>query len=90
MAAKGRQQENGRSRTARQKQGRRGPGSTLQPAGECAVYPRLAWYLGLAVMAAFEVIDWPVAIVIGVGHEVAHRTHTAALRELAEGIEAAG
>jgi hypothetical protein len=41
-------------------------------------------------MAIFEVIDWPVAIVIGLGHEIAHRTRDQALRELAEGIEAGG
>lgn len=41
-------------------------------------------------MAVFEVIDWPVAIMIGLGHEIAHRARTQALRELAEGIEAGG
>jgi hypothetical protein len=40
-------------------------------------------------MAVFEIIDWPVAIVIALGHEIAHRARTQALRELAEGIEAA-
>jgi hypothetical protein len=40
-------------------------------------------------MAVFEMIDWPVAIVIAIGHEIAHRARTQALRELAEGIEAA-
>lgn len=41
-------------------------------------------------MAALEVIDWPVAIVVTIGHEIAHRARTRALKELAEGIEAAG
>jgi len=41
-------------------------------------------------MAALEVIDWPVAIVIGIGHELAHRARTRAVRELGSGIEAAG
>jgi hypothetical protein len=49
----------------------------------------VAWYLGVAVMALFEVIEWPLAIVIAVGHEIAHRSRNKALRELAEGIEAA-
>jgi len=89
MAAKRQQRATRRSRTASQKKRRRSA-STLGHAGEYGVYQRLAWYLGLALMAAFEVIDWPVAIVIGVGHEIAHRTHRVALRELAEGIEAAG
>jgi hypothetical protein len=39
-------------------------------------------------MAVCEVIEWPVAIVIAVGHEIAHRARGSALRELAEGIEA--
>jgi hypothetical protein len=50
----------------------------------------LAWYAGLTVMALFEVIEWPVAIVIAVGHEIAHRARSKAVRELAEGIEAGG
>jgi len=41
-------------------------------------------------MALFEVIEWPVALVIAVGHEIAHRARTRAIRELAEGIEAGG
>ena len=39
-------------------------------------------------MAALEIIDWPIAIVIAVGHELAHRARTEAVRERAEGIEA--
>jgi hypothetical protein len=50
----------------------------------------LAWYAGITVMALFEVIEWPVALVIAVGHEIAHRSRSKALRELAEGIEAGG
>jgi len=42
------------------------------------------------VMALLEVIEWPVALVIAVGHEIAHRSRSKALRELAEGIEAGG
>jgi len=50
----------------------------------------LAWYVGLTVMALFEVVEWPIAIVIAVGHEIAHRSRNRGLRELAEGIEAGG
>ena len=56
--------------------------------GQRARHQRLAWYGGLALMAALEIIDWPIAIVIAVGHEIAHRARTKALRELAEGVEA--
>jgi hypothetical protein len=41
-------------------------------------------------MALFEIIEWPVAVVIAVGHEIAHRAKNRAIRELAEGIEAGG
>ena len=50
----------------------------------------LAWYAGLTLMALFEVIEWPVALVIAVGHELARRARNRAIRELAEGIEAGG
>jgi len=51
-------------------------------------HPRLGWYAGLAVMAAIEVIEWPLAIMMMLGHEIAHRAHHQALRDFAEGIEA--
>jgi len=51
---------------------------------------RFAWYVGLALMAAVDVIDWPVAIVIGIGHELAHHARTRIVRELGGRIEAAG
>jgi len=41
-------------------------------------------------MAAVDVIDWPVAIVIGIGHELAHHARTRIVRELGGRIEAAG
>jgi len=52
-------------------------------------HPRFAWYAGLAVMAALEIIAWPLAVVMIAGHEIAHRIHSQELRELAEGVEAA-
>ena len=58
------------------------------PARQQAAQRRLAWYVGLGLMAALDVIDWPIAIVIAVGHEIAHQARTEAIRELAEGIEA--
>jgi len=39
-------------------------------------------------MAAIEVIEWPLAIMMMLGHEIAHRAHHQALRDFAEGIEA--
>ena len=57
-------------------------------ATEAGQHPRFAWYAGLAVMAAIEIIEWPLVIVVMMGHEISHRTHSRALRELAEGVEA--
>lgn len=51
-------------------------------------HPRFGWYAGLAAMAALEVIEWPLAILMMLGHEIAHRSHTEALRDFAEGVEA--
>ena len=51
-------------------------------------HPRFAWYTGLSVMAVLEVIEWPLAIVMVLGHEIAHRAHSEALRDFAEGVEA--
>ena len=53
-----------------------------------AAHRRIAWYAGLTLMALFDLVDWPVALVIAVGHELAHRARTEAMRELAEGIQA--
>ena len=53
-----------------------------------SVHPRIGWYAGLAVMAIIEIIEWRLAIVMMMGHEIAHRTHRQALRDFAEGIEA--
>jgi len=39
-------------------------------------------------MAIIEIIEWPLAIVMIVGHELAHRAHSQALGDFAEGVEA--
>ena len=75
---------NGRIRTAQDRRTsvRRSSTATKLP------HLRLGWYAGVAVMAIVEIIEWPLAVVMMVGHEVAHRTHRQALRDFAEGIEA--
>ncbi len=47
----------------------------------------LAYYGGLAALAAFELIDWPVALVIAGGHLLASNHHNKLLEELGEAIE---
>ena len=49
----------------------------------------LAYYGGLAALAAFELIDWPVAVVIAAGHLLASNHHNKILEELGEAIEEA-
>ena len=48
---------------------------------------QLAYYGGLAALAAFELIDWPVALVIAAGHILASNHHNRLLEELGEAIE---
>ena len=47
----------------------------------------LAYYGGIAALAAFELIDWPVAVVIMAGHLLASNHHNRLLEELGEAIE---
>ena len=48
---------------------------------------QLAYYGGLAALAAFELIDWPVALVIAAVHLLASNHHNKILEELGEAIE---
>lgn len=50
---------------------------------------QLAYFGGLAALAAFELIDWPVAVVIAAGHLLASSHHNKVLEELGEAIEEA-
>jgi hypothetical protein len=74
-----------RRRTATQRRNTSGPRSrraTQRP------HPRFGWYAGVAVMAAIEIIEWPLALMMMLGHEIAHRAHSEVLRDFAEGVEA--
>lgn len=48
---------------------------------------QLAYYGGIALLAAFELIDWPVAVVIAAGHLMASNHHNHVLEELGEAME---
>ena len=50
---------------------------------------QLAYYGGLAALAAFELIDWPVALVVAAGHLLASNHHNKLLEELGEAMEEA-
>jgi hypothetical protein len=49
----------------------------------------LAYYGALAGLAALEVIDWPVALVVGAGHALASQHHNKMLEEFGEVLEEA-
>jgi len=47
----------------------------------------LPFILGIGAIAALNLIDWPIAVIVAVGHTIATHSRNQALRELAEGIE---
>ena len=49
----------------------------------------LAWLGGLTALAVLEIVEWPVAVVIGAGHLLAHQTHLQLLRDFGEALEEA-
>lgn len=48
---------------------------------------QLAFLAGLGVLAAFEIVEWPVAAAIAIGHGLAHSHHGRVLREFGEALE---
>jgi hypothetical protein len=48
----------------------------------------LTFYGGLAALAAIDLVDWPLAVVIAIGHELA-RSRRPGVRGLAESVESA-
>jgi hypothetical protein len=44
----------------------------------------LAFYVGVGALAAAEIIEWPVALVLTAGHILIARTNRPALEELGE------
>ncbi|MFF3847224.1 hypothetical protein [Streptomyces sp. NPDC002328] len=50
---------------------------------------QLAFIAGVGVLAAVEIIEWPVALVLALGHQLAHNHHSRLLREFGEALEEA-
>lgn len=50
---------------------------------------KLAFYAGLAGAVAFGVVEWPIAVLTGVGHLLSEDRHNRALRSLGEALDAA-
>ncbi|MFI9587332.1 hypothetical protein ACIHCQ_37190 [Streptomyces sp. NPDC052236] len=50
---------------------------------------QLAFLAGVGVLTALDILDWPVALVLTVGHQLAHSHHSQVLREFGEALEEA-
>jgi xanthosine utilization system XapX-like protein len=48
---------------------------------------QLAFYGALGALAAVEIIEWPVALVLGVGHALMHNEHNRVAQEIGEALE---
>ncbi len=48
---------------------------------------QLAFYGALGALAAIEIIDWPVALLLGVGHALMHNEHSRVAQEIGEALE---
>ncbi|MDQ0990967.1 hypothetical protein [Streptomyces sp. V3I7] len=50
---------------------------------------QLAFLAGLGLLTALELIEWPIALAVGVGHELARNRHSKVLKEFGEALEEA-
>jgi hypothetical protein len=50
---------------------------------------RLAYYGGLAALAAFGILDWPVAVALGIGHLLAEQHHYTFVADFGEALSEA-
>ena len=50
---------------------------------------QLAYIGALAALAAFEIVEWPVAVVVAAGHLLAENQHSRVAREFGEALEEA-
>ncbi|MDQ2844795.1 MAG: hypothetical protein M3Y77_00210 [Actinomycetota bacterium] len=48
---------------------------------------QLAYYAAVATLAALEIIDWPLALIVAGGHALASQQHYRVIAELGEGLE---
>lgn len=64
---------------------------TLPMVGSVSLPPpeRLAWYAGLVGLGAFGILDWPVVLVISVGHLMSEDQHSRLMRDFGDALEQA-
>jgi hypothetical protein len=48
---------------------------------------QLAFIGGIGVLAALEIIEWPAALALAVGHALVTQQHSRALEELGEALD---
>lgn len=59
-------------------------GSVMLPPPE-----KLVFYVGLGVLALCEVVEWPIVLIVGVGHVLADQQHWRLGQGLGEALEEA-
>ena len=90
MAETSRQSSSHRDAVQRVREAR-GFAVTLPVVGRVCV-PRpeqLAYYGALGILAATEIIEWPVALVLGAGHLLMQNEHSRVAQEVGEALEEA-
>jgi hypothetical protein len=50
---------------------------------------QIAFIGGIAVLAAIQIVEWPVAVALTAGHVLAHNRHHALLRDFGEALDEA-
>jgi hypothetical protein len=50
---------------------------------------QLAYFAGITALAAFELIEWPIAVVLATGHVLAEQRRTKTLHAFGEALEEA-
>ncbi len=70
---------------------RRGPPSVKLPGTSTKINlpdrGGLLWYAGIGVMAAVELVEWPITLLLAGTHFVENHSHSRDMQELAEGID---
>jgi hypothetical protein len=47
----------------------------------------LAYYAGVGLLVALEILDWPAALALGVGHALISQQHNRSIQEFGEALE---
>lgn len=66
--------------------------STVEVQGRRLELPppdQLAYLAGLGLLTALEIIEWPVAVALALGHELARNRHSRMLRAFGDAMEEA-